>query len=146
MRLVYTREGRRAEVSLPPSGGRIRLGRSSECEVFLDDAKASKAHAAIRAEAGPRGTAYVVEDLGSRNGTLVNGRKIDGPTRLQAGDRIRIGATELAATDDAAVAAAPSALAGAAMWLLLLLFFGGATVASRLFFGVLLGRLTGTTN
>lgn len=65
------------------------LGRSSEAHVSLDDASLSRQHARVlRADDG-----FYVEDLGSKNGTFVNGRRIHGRVRLQDGDRISIGAT-----------------------------------------------------
>lgn len=65
---------------------RSTIGRSTDCEVALDVAAVSRRHAElIRGEKG-----YVVEDLGSRNGTFVNARKIIGPTLLSSGDRIVI--------------------------------------------------------
>jgi pSer/pThr/pTyr-binding forkhead associated (FHA) protein len=42
-----------------------------------------------------RGDEYWVEDLGSTNGTLVNGRKLTGPVPLQKGDRLQVGRTVL---------------------------------------------------
>ncbi|MDQ6766302.1 MAG: FHA domain-containing protein [Candidatus Eremiobacteraeota bacterium] len=64
------------------------LGRSRECHIVFDDSTVSKEHARLRLE----GRSAFVEDLHSTNGTLVNGRAIDGPTRLRRGDRIGLGA------------------------------------------------------
>lgn len=57
-----------------------------------NDIEISRRHARIVAEGGGR---YAIEDLGSTNGTTVNGRRIDRPTTLEAGDRIAVGASEL---------------------------------------------------
>ncbi len=67
------------------------VGRAPECAICVEDEFASNQHARIyRAEGG-----YYVEDLGSTNGTYVNGRRINYPTELRYGDRIRVGRTVL---------------------------------------------------
>src|SRR4051812_32073 len=69
------------------AGGAV-LGRSRECEVVLDDANVSRKHAEIRP--GPHG--WTVADLGSTNGTRVNGRTVSsGAHPLEAGDRLELG-------------------------------------------------------
>jgi hypothetical protein len=74
----------------PLSGPVTMLGRSSACDVPLDDASASRRHAEIRRRAGKT----VLVDLDSTNGTLVNGRRVrEAP--LRAGDRITIGTTTI---------------------------------------------------
>ncbi|TWT48807.1 GAF domain-containing protein [Botrimarina hoheduenensis] len=60
------------------------IGRNSDCEVSLDVAAVSRRHAALHAE--PEG--HYAEDLGSRNGTYVNGERIVGKKQLRSGDRI----------------------------------------------------------
>ena len=72
---------------VPPGGGTI--GRSRDCEVVLDDAGISRRHAEIRP--GPEG--WTVEDLGSTNGVLVNGRSTRGAHLLDPGDRVELGST-----------------------------------------------------
>jgi hypothetical protein len=68
------------------------LGRASESELPLDgDEFASAHHARVEAQAD----GVWVEDLGSTNGTFVNGSRIDDRRLLQPGDVIRIGETEL---------------------------------------------------
>lgn len=67
-----------------------RLGRSSHCEVVLDDSTVSKQHAQIRYDADVR-----IEDMGSTNGTFVNGRRVQEPTPLKRGDRIALGAAKI---------------------------------------------------
>jgi pSer/pThr/pTyr-binding forkhead associated (FHA) protein len=59
---------------------------------LANDIEISRSHARIRGEPDGR---FVIEDLGSTNGTYVNGRRIDVPTTLEVGDRIEIGATAL---------------------------------------------------
>lgn len=144
IRLQFSREGKRVEARLPDSGGRARIGRASDCEIAIDDPKASKVHAVVSVESSPDGPKVFAEDGGSRNGTFVNGRKIDGRTLLGSGDRIRVGATEFVLFAGAPAAAAGAGASAAAMWLLLALFFAGATFASKIAFGALIGRLMGT--
>lgn len=62
-------------------------GRAADCAICIDDLKVSRRHAVFRTK--PDG-AYV-EDLGSRNGILVNGSLAPGETKLRHGDRIAIG-------------------------------------------------------
>jgi S1-C subfamily serine protease len=82
--------------------GRIVVGRGEDCHVVLDDGKASRHHAALTPlpDGGVR-----VEDLGSTNGTFVDGRRVTTPTVLLPGSVLTIGDTQLA---PAAAAAAPA--------------------------------------
>ncbi len=67
--------------------GETVIGRGREAQVRLDDAGSSRAHARLI----PTGDGiYVLEDLGSLNGTFVDGKRID-RTELRSGDRINIG-------------------------------------------------------
>ena len=66
------------------------LGRSDSAEIRIDDPFASSAHARIF----PRGDFMQVEDMGSTNGTYLNGRQLRGAERLKVADVIRIGETE----------------------------------------------------
>ena len=79
-----------------PSGQRISLGdrtisvgRLPECTIPLSDHNVSRKHAEIRPGRG----AYVVVDLGSTNGTMVNGTRITGEQRLGDGDILSFGST-----------------------------------------------------
>jgi pSer/pThr/pTyr-binding forkhead associated (FHA) protein len=85
--LVFTTgplAGRRLEV-----GAALSLGRELG-DVVVDDPEVSRRHAVVRpARDDPAG--LEIEDLGSLNGTWVNGRRIDRPTRLAPGDRVRVG-------------------------------------------------------
>jgi len=68
-------------------GKSVVLGRDNEgCDVVLADARVSKRHAAVVPAAGR----YFLEDLGSLNGTFVNGRRVEGRVALVAGDEILI--------------------------------------------------------
>jgi hypothetical protein len=71
--------------------GGATLGRSRDCDVVLEDAGISRRHAEIRP--GPDG--WTIEDLGSTNGVLVNGRDLHGVQLLQSGDRLELGSTEI---------------------------------------------------
>jgi hypothetical protein len=84
--LVVRQGGGRAGESFHPTSERTRIGRSPECEIFLDDVTVSRNHAVLIA----RAAGYVVEDLGSLNGTFVNRRRIDTAV-LQGGDELQIG-------------------------------------------------------
>ena len=64
------------------------IGRAANNEIVIDDVEVSRRHAQIIRQ--PDGT-YVVEDLGSTNGTFVNGRRSVGLTPLQHGDVIDFG-------------------------------------------------------
>jgi hypothetical protein len=72
-----------------PTG--VTLGRSRQCEVVLDDPNVSRQHAEIR----PRGGSWVLTDLGSTNGSSVNGRRIDGPEVLKPGDELEFGTSQM---------------------------------------------------
>jgi hypothetical protein len=71
--------------------GTIQIGRGKQCEIQPDDTYVSQVHARI----SNRNGSWVVEDLGSTNGTYLNQRKVSGPTGISPGDRIRIGKTVL---------------------------------------------------
>jgi FHA domain-containing protein len=68
----------------------VTIGRLPECDVVVDDAGVSRQHARIRRTEG----GFVLTDLGSTNGTMVNGEPIQEHV-LEHGDRITIGETEL---------------------------------------------------
>ena len=89
---LVVRQGGTSRVIDVDEGDRIVLGRSSEATVRLDDAKASREHARVWRERG----AIRVVDLGSRNGTIVNGAALRGEERpLRSGDVVRIGSAEI---------------------------------------------------
>ena len=81
-----------------PSGQRISLGdrvtsvgRSSECSITLNDQNVSRRHAEVR----PTSRGYVVVDLGSTNGTLVNGTRIRDEQAIADGDILSFGSTNV---------------------------------------------------
>jgi hypothetical protein len=65
------------------------IGRGDKSHIVLDDSYVSTVHARIFA----KGDSYMVEDMGSTNGTYLNRRRINSPTELQRGDRLKIGKT-----------------------------------------------------
>ena len=66
------------------------LGRSNGADIRVDDPFASSAHARIF----PRGDFMYIEDMGSTNGTYLNGRQLRTAERLKVADVVRIGDTE----------------------------------------------------
>lgn len=65
------------------------LGRSGEADLVLDDPYASEFHMRLVAQAD----GMTLHDLGSTNGTYVNGRRVTAPTQLRRGDTIQVGKT-----------------------------------------------------
>ena len=92
----------------PIRAGELMLGRSSYASVVVNNPLASREHALIRATAA----GLEVVDLGSRNATFVNGRRVEGTAPLMAGDRLRIGTETLdvvrVAPEDREVLALPT--------------------------------------
>jgi hypothetical protein len=84
--LVVRSGGGRAGETFRPNVERTRIGRSPECEVFLDDVTVSRNHAVLLERDGH----FFVEDQGSLNGTFVNRRRIDNQ-ELENGDELQIG-------------------------------------------------------
>src|SRR6476659_8612266 len=74
---------------------RITIGRSARNDLCIPDPFASRVHAEVRRE----GDEYVLQDLGSANGTLYNGANVDSVIHLTAGGRIQIGETEIVFDD-----------------------------------------------
>lgn len=71
----------------PVRGPTMTIGRSSACELHIDDATLSRRHAVIHVE----WEGGFIEDLGSRNGTAVNGEPVRGRRRIRPGDVITFG-------------------------------------------------------
>jgi hypothetical protein len=85
-RVVLSLEGR----EVPITSDRAVIGRSRECDVRLADTNVSRRHAELRQEDG----AYWIVDLGSTNGTELNGKRVE-RARLSDGDRITLGSTDV---------------------------------------------------
>ena len=89
-------------VTVPLDRDRISLGRSSVNELcYPDDAGLSRQHLALT----KANDEWFVEDLGSKNGTLVNGKRIEKKIRFLIGDRISAGHLTIEFADTAAAAA-----------------------------------------
>ena len=86
---VESAAGLRDGVAYDLSDGAV-LGRGDEVDIRLEDSFASTSHARLL----PQGDVVVLEDLGSTNGTYLNGEPLRGPQPLHVGDRIRIGDSE----------------------------------------------------
>jgi hypothetical protein len=84
--LVVRAGGGRAGESFHPTGERTVIGRSPECEIFLDDVTVSRRHAELAKD----GATFMIRDLGSLNGTFVNKRRIESAT-LEDDDEVQIG-------------------------------------------------------
>jgi FHA domain len=69
----------------------VTVGRGTANDIPLDDDFASTVHARLE----PRADGVWIEDVGSTNGTIVNGVRLTGPRKLELGDVIRIGETDL---------------------------------------------------
>jgi len=87
-RALLLAEGRRHVI--PPGGALV--GRSRECDVVLADANVSRRHAEVLPMAAG---AWTIADLGSTNGVVVNGRRIQGAAPLQPGDSIALGTAQI---------------------------------------------------
>lgn len=88
--VIEVREPGRGARRVPVSGAPIRIGRAPECELVLKDSRVSRRHARLQARNG----VLVLTDLGSTNGTRVNGNRVT-ELVLGAGDRIQIGDTNM---------------------------------------------------
>lgn len=83
-RAIFEAEGTRFTIS---RGGSV-IGRSSSCDVVLANPDVSRQHAQILCDDVE---GWIVEDLGSTNGVVVNGGRVDGSLRLSDGDQIKLG-------------------------------------------------------
>jgi len=81
----------RAPDHFPLGRLRITIGRSARNDLCIPDPFASRVHAEVRRE----GDEYVLQDLGSANGTLYNGSNVESVIHLTSGGRIQIGETEI---------------------------------------------------
>lgn len=77
-----------------PLGDELTIGRAAGCQITLDDTFVSQLHARVFR----REQQYLVEDLGSTNGTYLNRRKVAGPMVIQPGDRLQVGNTVMELT------------------------------------------------
>jgi pSer/pThr/pTyr-binding forkhead associated (FHA) protein len=84
--LVVRSGGGMAGQSFQPGEGRTLIGRSPECDVFLDDVTVSRRHAELLRES----ETFSIRDLGSLNGTYVNRKRIESAV-LEDDDEVQIG-------------------------------------------------------
>jgi pSer/pThr/pTyr-binding forkhead associated (FHA) protein len=84
--LVVRSGGGRAGETFPLDDEETTVGRSPDCDVFLDDVTVSRRHAVVT----NRGSEVEIRDLGSLNGTFLNRRRIDSAA-LTDGDELQIG-------------------------------------------------------
>ena len=84
--LVVRAGGGIAGETFVPAGERTLIGRSPECDVFLDDVTVSRRHAELLHD----GDRYTIRDLGSLNGTFVNRKRVES-AELNDDDEVQIG-------------------------------------------------------
>jgi predicted component of type VI protein secretion system len=109
--LVVVR-GRSATKTIPLPGTLATVGRQEGCQLRIVSAQVSRRHCLLYEQGGQ----LMVKDLGSANGTIVNGKKIDEPQALAAGDVLTLGPVKLRVEKLGAaptVAKAPSPAAAA---------------------------------
>lgn len=87
---LEVREPGRGSRRVPVSGAPMHIGRGADCELVLRDSKVSRRHARLVARDG----VLVLADLGSTNGTMVNGHRVS-EVVLGSGDRIELGESTL---------------------------------------------------
>ncbi len=88
--LVVRSGGGRAGEHFVPQGERTTIGRSPDCDIFLDDVTVSRTHAALVERDGE----LFIEDLGSLNGTFLNRKRIESAP-LENGDELQVGKYKL---------------------------------------------------
>jgi pSer/pThr/pTyr-binding forkhead associated (FHA) protein len=82
--------GQKSGQEVPVVGDRFVIGRGEECQLRPGSPMVSRRHCVILLEEGR----VAVEDLGSKNGTFVNGEEISGQRELKAGDKLSVGPLE----------------------------------------------------
>jgi pSer/pThr/pTyr-binding forkhead associated (FHA) protein len=87
--VIYGKDGRR--IGSFKLTGDIEIGRADHCTIRLADTYASQVHARLL----PRNGSWTIEDLGSTNGTFLNERRLESPSQVRSGDKVRIGTTVL---------------------------------------------------
>jgi predicted component of type VI protein secretion system len=88
---LVIRSGAGAGKVFPLEKSEMHVGRDVTNELVISDEKVSRRHARLYTE----GDQYVVEDLGSTNGTFINGARLSGPHLLRVGEQITFGETSI---------------------------------------------------
>ena len=88
--LVIRSGGGRSGEHFVPQGERTTIGRSPDCDIFLDDVTVSRKHAVLTLRDGD----FLIEDQGSLNGTFLNRSRIESG-KLENGDELQIGKYKL---------------------------------------------------
>ena len=83
--LVLLQDGK--ATPFPFDGDETVIGRHPDCQVQLESNMVSRRHARVFSDVGK----LFVEDLGSGNGTFLNGSRVESPMRLRNGDRLKVG-------------------------------------------------------
>src|SRR5436190_12245563 len=84
---LIMRSGPTPGASFTLEGDQLTVGRDATNEIVINDAEISRRHARLTFQGGK----YVLEDLGSTNGTFVNGQRLAGPRVLKAGEVVSFG-------------------------------------------------------
>ena len=84
--LVVRSGGGRVGETFPLDPGETTIGRSPDCGIFLDDVTVSRRHAVVREQGGR----WMIEDLGSLNGTFLNRRRVESEA-LSDDDELQVG-------------------------------------------------------
>jgi len=84
---LIMRSGPTPGASFTLEGDQLTIGRDATNEIVINDAEISRRHARLTFQGGK----YVLEDLGSTNGTFVNGQRLAGPRVLKAGEVVQFG-------------------------------------------------------
>jgi LysM repeat protein len=116
---LVMRQGPQPNQAFPLHRAVLTLGRAADNDIVIDDAEVSRHHARLTL----RGNDWILEDLGSRNGTFVNGQRITGPVILTPGSQVALGPDVLFSMEGgapvAAMARRPAARGRGSRWLLL---------------------------
>ncbi len=95
---LFERWGARGQDLISLDDGCLSVGKSSQADVVIADPSVSRFHAAVERV----GAAWSIRDLGSTNGTLINGKRLLGERVLRDGDEVVLGRTRLIFRDTAA--------------------------------------------
>jgi hypothetical protein len=86
---LLARQGPRAGQAFDLNKPVVTIGREASNDIVLEDPQVSRQHARLTLQ----GTSYLIEDLGSTNGSFINGRRVMTPTPLNPGDKLGLGDT-----------------------------------------------------